>query len=54
MRLIAELAERNGLSETAEALKTCSERETADRFGISKSAVHKRVEKLRRLCEDVS
>lgn len=47
---VQKIADENGLGKIAKLLKTMTEREIADELCQSVSAIHKKIEKLRRLC----
>lgn len=48
---VQEIADKNGLGKIAKLLKTMTEREIAEELCQSVSAIHKKIEKLRRLCK---
>lgn len=50
VRQVQKIADENGLGKIARLLKTMTEREIAEELCQTVSAIHKKIEKLRRLC----
>jgi len=51
---VLEIADAHGLGKIARMMKTMSEREIARELCQTHQAVHKKIEKLRRLCRDAA
>lgn len=49
---VMKVALDNDLGDIAHMLMTMTEREIADRLGMSQSKIHRKVEKLRELCRE--
>lgn len=50
---VQEIADKNGLGKIAKLLKTMTEREIAEELCQTQQAIHKKIEKLRKLCESL-